>query len=349
MQAPPDPPRRYVSAREVAERAGVSRSAVSRTMTAGASVSVETRRKVEQAAADLGYEVNILARGLLDRHSPIVALFSSSIGSPFMSGLLPAVTAALLERGLAPLLINVDTSPSQLERFGSLGLQLRSAATIFLSGSPPDGLVQKAIASGRPVIVLNRAEDRADRLVLDNAAVGAAACRALVEAGARRLCVVLPSRRTASMIEREHAFLMACGAHDVEIESMTAPENVGPRLTADYRAGQDVSVGLFGRNQPPDGVFCTNDHLALGMMDAARYAYRLKLPEQVSIIGCDDVPMAGWDSYRLTTFRQDPTSSATTLIDMLDRRLAMPDLPPAHFVMEAPIVWRDSVRRPPLA
>ena len=100
----------FVSAQEVAERAGVSRSAVSRTFTPGASVSPETRRKVLEAAEALGYHVNHLARGLMRNESGIVCLIVSEIGTPYRSALLRALTQQLQLSGKIAMLINTDPS-----------------------------------------------------------------------------------------------------------------------------------------------------------------------------------------------------------------------------------------------
>src|ERR1051325_4488054 len=104
------PSKLFVSAQEVAERAGVSRSAVSRTFTPGASVSPETRRKVLEAAEELGYHVNQLARGLMRNESGIVCLIVSEISTPYRSALIRALTQQLQLSGKVAMLINTDRS-----------------------------------------------------------------------------------------------------------------------------------------------------------------------------------------------------------------------------------------------
>ena len=102
-----------VTLREVAERAGVSRSAVSRTYTDGASVSAKTREKVEQAAADLGYSPNVLASSLTTGRTKLVGLVSDNFRNPIFLEIFDLCTKGLQERGLRPLLVNLsdETEP----------------------------------------------------------------------------------------------------------------------------------------------------------------------------------------------------------------------------------------------
>jgi DNA-binding LacI/PurR family transcriptional regulator len=93
-----------------------------------------------------------------------------------------------------------------------------------------------------------------------------------------------------------------------------------------------------------DGLFCLNDHLAFGVMDAVRRSRRLQVGRDFSVIGFDDVPMAAWEAYRLTTFRQDPLLFADEMMAMLERRLDGPDAPAARMLLSSTLIERESVR-----
>ena len=103
--------RRFVSAQDVAQRAGVSRSAVSRAFTPGASIAPVTLARVQAAADALGYEVNDLARGLLAHRSQLVGLVTSDADTPFRAGMIAALSRALIERGNVPALISIGPAP----------------------------------------------------------------------------------------------------------------------------------------------------------------------------------------------------------------------------------------------
>ena len=110
------------------------------------------------------------------------------------------------------------------------------------------------------------------------------------------------------------------------------PRAASPRRSSraghsDYAGGQEAARRLLAGGRPPEAVFCVNDLMAFGALDHLRGA-GLRVPDDVSVIGFDDVPMAGWASYRLTTLRQDPARIAREVVAILDRRNAEPDLPP---------------------
>ena len=129
--------RRFVSAQDVAEHAGVSRSAVSRAFTPGASIAPATLARVQEAASALGYQVNHLARGLHAHRSQLVGLVTSDPDTPFRAQMIAALSRALIERGNVPALISVGPTAGEVANAARQLLRYRAEATVFLSGSPP--------------------------------------------------------------------------------------------------------------------------------------------------------------------------------------------------------------------
>ncbi|WP_333603058.1 LacI family DNA-binding transcriptional regulator, partial [Pantoea eucrina] len=125
-----------VSAQDVAARAGVSRSAVSRAFTPGASVSAATRARVMKAAEELGYHVNHLARGLVRNRSGIVCLIVSEIATPYRATLVRWLTQFLQEAGKVAMVINTDRSDSSVSAALLQAINFRADASIILSGMP---------------------------------------------------------------------------------------------------------------------------------------------------------------------------------------------------------------------
>ena len=108
-----------------------------------------------------------------------------------------------------------------------------------------------------------------------------------------------------------------------------------------YQSGQEAARRVFGRSEAPDGVFCVTDLLALGFMDVARQEFGIAIPDDLCVVGFDDIEQAGWASYQLTTFRQPLDPMADEVVDLL----LEPERAVSERRMIEPIpVWRRSVR-----
>lgn len=314
------PRMRFVSAEQVAQRAGVSRSAVSRTFTPGASVAPATREKVLEAARELGYQVNDLARGVLASHSRLVGIVATRPEAGFRSHLCAALSRALIARGNIPVLINTGRTPEEMLAAQRMLVGHRAEAIVVLSGSPPESFLDLARRNGQPLVVIGRLEPDADHVRAGSSEASCKAAAAFVESGRKRLAVIGSGSGTPSLREREVAFMTEAerlGAHVVSARGSDS----------DYDSGIEAARKLCD-NAPPEAIFCVNDQLAFGAMDSLRTEMRLSVPEDVAVIGFDDVPEAAWLSYRLTTFRQDPAIMAERAVELIDRRLANPDMPP---------------------
>lgn len=329
--------REFVSAQDVAAQAGVSRSAVSRAFTPGASIAPETRQKVMAAAEALGYRVNDLARGLLARRSRLVGLVASDLDTPFRAAVASALTALLMARGNVPTLVRVG--PSQRDGIAAHEtlLSYRAEATIFLSGTPPVSLIELARRNGQPLIALNRTEPGIDHVRSDHAGAARVAAERLIAAGCRSLAVVTSERDTPSLVQRVEAFQAAAN------KAGFAPRVVRIADT-DYAGGLAAGRALFAAGKRPDGVFCVNDLMAFGVLDVARGEYGLAVPRDLCVIGFDDVPQAAWRAYDLATFRQDPEGLAAAAIEVLDKRQAAHDGAAIEIVLPATFIERGSVR-----
>lgn len=328
-------PKSFVSAQMVAERAGVSRSAVSRTFTDGASVSPATRRKVLEAATALGYHVNHLARGLREG-SNIVCLVVADMATHIRASMVDILSRKLQAAGKIIMVINTRSDGSSVEAALRQTLNYRADATVVLSGTPPASLIETCLANGQQVVLINR-DDRlsgSHNLGVDNAMAGREAFFLLRRAGCHRLGLVTSTAGTASLKERERVFLEAAREADMDVSIMAA----GP---TSYASGAEAARRMFGRSQAPDGVFCVTDLLALGFLDVARQDFCLRVPQDLCIIGFDDIEQADWHSYRLTTFAQPLEAMADHVVDLV-RDPAAADA--QRKVFEPMPVWRKSVR-----
>ncbi len=324
----------YVSANEVAERAGVSRSAVSRTFSGAGSVSPATRRKVMKAAEELGYHANLLARGLVGEPSKIVCLIAADVGQPYHSAMIDKMTQQLQLHGKVALIINTKGDDESVSQALRQSMQYRAEASVVLSGSPSSKLVQSCLSNGQRVVLVNRDDDAkgVERIRIDNRSACREALALLRRAGCTRLACVSSQARTSSMTTREGAFAQAAAEVGIEIDVT----RIGP---TSYDTGVESARVLLGRSDPPDGVFCVTDLLAFGFMDAARDIFGVEIPRDLCVIGFDDVPQARWSAYELTTFRQPMDDMVARIAEILtsdERR--------GESVFDVLPVWRKTVR-----
>lgn len=325
---------RFVSAEQVAQLAGVSRSAVSRTFTPGASVSPATREKVMQAAEELGYQVNDLARGLLANQSRLVGLVVTKPEAGFRANLVAALAKALIQRGSVPMLINTGQTEEELVAAQKTLFGHRAEATIILTGSPPSAFVELARRNGQPLVVIGRSEPDADHVRMGNAEASRRAASLFVANGYRRLAIAGSASGTPSVVEREGAFA-------VQAQALGATVKTARGEDSEYAGGLAAGRQLLVGPDRPEAIFCINDLIAFGVMDHARQL-GLAIPDDLAIIGFDDVPQADWLSYSLTSFRQDPELMAARVVELIDRRQEEPDAPPAYERLMPELIIRRS-------
>ncbi|HEV7416552.1 MAG TPA: LacI family DNA-binding transcriptional regulator [Tianweitania sediminis] len=330
----------FVNALQVAKRAGVSRSAVSRAFTPGASIAPETREKVMRAATELGYQVNNLARSLLTNRSRLVGVVATAPELGFRAHLTAALSKALIKRGSVPLIINTGTTEEEINAAQQALFGYRAEATIILSGSPPASFVDLAKRNGQPVIVIGRSEPEVDSVLVDNIVAAQQAARMFVAQGFTRLGLVGSRSATPSILEREQAFCAAAQEHG-------AMASIVRGVDTDYRGGREAARLLLAQAPLPQAIFCVNDLMAFGVIDHLRSLASRPTPAEPFVVGFDDVPEAAWQAYDLTTFRQDPDAIASAAIKMLDRRQADPFAPPVRARVPAPLILRNSFRPSP--
>ncbi|MGF6177100.1 LacI family DNA-binding transcriptional regulator [Ensifer sp. 4252] len=304
--------RGFVTAEEVAKRAGVSRSAVSRTFTPGASVSQAVRRKVLKAARELGYRVNRLAQGLNNDRSNLIGVVGTNLSAPFISKQLDLLSIGLLRRGLQCLLLNAADARKDIAPLIELLFEFRAQAIVVLSGEPPSSIVDECIANGVRLILVNQRLDRTDtNMVLSDDSRGAdlAALR-LISARCRKVAVVSSASQTPAQVRRATAFTQRMQTAGIEVVAWSD----GP---TGYESGYQAGCDLL-RDKKIDGAFCVTDLLALGFLDAARIEMHRRVPEDVSVIGFDDIPQAGWKSYELTTIEQSLSALTANVLAALE-------------------------------
>jgi DNA-binding LacI/PurR family transcriptional regulator len=328
----------FVTAAHVAERAGVSRSAVSRTFTPGASVSDEARARILDAAGRLGYRVNRLAQSLTIARSNIVGLVGADLQQPFHAECLAMLSGALLADGFQCMLLNAAHAERDMGVLIERVLEFRVCAIVVMNGTPPSRIVKECLGNGVPVILVNKPMPgfAVDTVVTDHAAGGRAAAEHLLAAGCRRLVVVSSGARTASLEGRVDAFCKRAAQAGV-------PVSIWRDGPTDYSSGREAALAMLA-DGAIDGAFCVTDLLALGFLDAARLDRGRRVPDDLSVIGFDDIPQAGWGAYQLTTFRQPVRLLTDAVMQVIRERAESPESPHAMITLPASLIVRETVR-----
>ena len=331
-------PKKTANSFDVARAAGVSRSAVSRTFTDGASVSPETREKVIKAARELGYRVNALARSLHKQKSDLVGLVAADLDNPFRAEQIDLLSQGLLERGFRPILLRGDPSADVADLIGSL-LQYSVAGVIVTSDTPPEEICMECLENGVPLVVVNKRDPGApvDRVLTDFETGGRIAFEHLRAAGCTRLAVVTPEKPSYSVMGRGLSFERSALENDVPCVRIA----VG---TQTYEGGLEAANHIHAWRQDIDGVFCTADYLALGVMDGLRHVHGIAIPDDLQLISYDDIPQAAWKSYDLTTIVQCQRALCEATLRLLMDRLADPEAPPNVSTCDVSIIARSTTR-----
>ncbi|MCG7360322.1 LacI family DNA-binding transcriptional regulator [Roseomonas sp. ACRSG] len=287
--------------KDLARDLGMSVATVARAFHPEATVAAATRAAVLSRAEVLGYRSNPLARAIITRRTRIVGILLAEMDNPFYPEALARLTAALQEAGFNAML--VVASPGQpVEAALRLLLSYQPEIAVSLATSLGSEAAAACRAAGTPVLFLNRhPEDLAPdamAIVCDNHHGGARVADHLIEAGARRPAFMAGQADTSTNAERFAGFRDRC------IKRGLPPPRHIHAGTFTYKAGHAAALSCLRGAERPDALFCCNDILAAGVLDAARRDLGLRVPEDLLIAGFDDIALAAWPSYDLSTLRQ---------------------------------------------
>lgn len=288
-----------VTVKDLARDLGMSVSTVSRAFHADTVIARETRDRVLARAKEIGYTPNPFARSLITKRTRIVGLVVADITNPFYPEVMTRLTSDLRAIDMNVMLVAADQSGTVDDALRLL-LNYQPDLVIILAATLSSAAAQECRKSGTPVIFFNRLSGEAGSfgVTCDNEEGGRRAADFLVDRGHRRLAYVSALADASTNVERHRGF----AARAVE-RGLDAPV-VLEAGSFSYSAGHRAAEAMRALPTPPDGVFCANDIVAIGFLDAVRQDLGLSVPEDLSVIGFDDVEMAHWPSHALTTIRQ---------------------------------------------
>ncbi len=331
-----------VTSLDVARHAGVSQSAVSRAFTEGASVSDAMSKRVLKSAREIGYRPNVLARSLITGRSNMVALVVAYLDNQFYPDALERFSRAFQEQGYHILIFltpNGSDEKAQAVVVELLDYQVDGivAASISLS----ERLTRRCQESGIPLLLFNRhqGKDGPASVTSDNFNGARRIAKFLVETGYRRIAHISGWRGSSTGREREDGFRQGLAEYGMSL--VDCRDGMYDRQVAMEMARHMCSIEAHR----PDAIFVGNDHMAFGVLDVLRHELNLRVPEDVAVVGYDDVEAASWKSYDLTTFSQPIAEMVDTTVAELLQRMETPDKPFSQTRLQGELILRGTTGR----
>lgn len=333
-------PLEKITSADVARLAGVSQSAVSRVFTPGASASPKTAAKVRAAAERLGYRPNVLARAMITGRSRIIGLVVAYLENQFYPVALERLSSALQDRGYHILIFMAGNAAENVGQVLDELLDYQVDGIITASVAMTNDLTTRCQAAGIPVVMFNRGQNdpRLSEVTSDNRLGGRRVAEFLAAGGHRRIAHIMGWQGSSTGRDRAEGFREGMAAAGLEPFAMVDGEYSRARAA-------EVARAMCSKPERPDAIFVGNDHMAFAVIDELVHRMGFRVPEDVSIIGYDDVPMAGWAAYSLTTIRQPVEAMVDATVETLLGQIEG-DTVPHHYRIDGPLVVRRSARLP---
>lgn len=323
---------------DVAKIAGVSQSTVSRALRGMPGIAPETIARVQEVARALSYVPSEAGRSLSTRQAKSIGVFTAELTNPFYPGLVEPVRNRLGRLGFRTILFTEPDAAGAAENLPQGVVDGAIITTAHLGSPLPAALRARNI----PFVLANRSVDGVDcdRSTVDNVVGGRLAAEFLADLGHREVGAIFGPSDTSTGRDRELGFRLGLGERAVGM-----PDANIYRGQFSFENGYQGSLELLDRPDRPTAVFCANDVVALGALNAARALGR-HVGRDLTIIGFDDIAMASWELVDLTTVHYDVTAMAQTAADLMVDRIADPRAPFREVTLEPRIVTRGSHHRP---
>ncbi|MEO9176750.1 MAG: LacI family DNA-binding transcriptional regulator [Gaiellales bacterium] len=332
-----------MTSNDVARSLGLSQSTVSRALRGDPRVAPPTLARVLAAAQQMRYAPNLAARSLITRRTRTIGVVVSDITNPFYPELLDILHNEFALASYRTILLNERTDA-----------ELEPHVADLVNGQAVDGLVYVSAVlgvplpgrgpGGLPIVLLNREADApgSDTVVSDNRAGGRLIAETLVARGHRRIALIAGPENTSTSRERELGFRERLAALGVPLD-----EQLRRSGQYSHQSGYRSCLDLLASDPRPTAVFAGNDVVAFGALDAARHL-SVRVPGDLSVVGFDDIDMAGWEGFDLATVRQPLAGMARAAAILLMERIAAErDAPPRRRVFPVELVERGTLGAAP--
>ena len=333
----PEPNNYRATSYDVARKAGVSQSAVSRCFQQGASIAPRTREKVLVAARELNYYPNAIAQGLITRRSNFVAIIISNLTNLYYPEVLAELTQRLSAKGIRVLLFSlaaesdVDEVLDQVWRYRVDG----AIVAARLSAEQLSAFADRGV----PVILYNRFGEGVPvaSVCCDSVSGEHALVDGLVDADHKVFGII--AGPADSYVGEERVEAARRRLHQLGRDCLIVRGNF------DYASGDTALKELMRMtDRKLDALICANDLMAIGAIDSARANFGINVPHDLSIVGFDGVGPATWLAYQVTTIRQPVRRMTEAAVSMLLERIERPELSPEQRLFSGELLPGSSAR-----
>lgn len=337
-----------VSIKDIARRAGVSHSTVSRALGDSPLVREETRERIQALAREMGYSPDLQARALVLGRTRTLGVVVTSIADPFVAAVVQGIEDAAHDAGYSVILSSSNAEPRREIEAVELLRAKRVDLVIVLSSRLGALYLQHLERIGAPVVLINNhSEDRGPytlAVTVDNRHGGYLATAHLLGLGHRRIAYIGGLAHHSDDRERLAGYREALAEYGVEADAHLVVAGDG-----DTGGGQRAFAALWALSPRPSAAFCYNDRTAIGLIHAARGA-KLRLPDDLAIVGFDDIPFASFIEPALTTIAQPMRTLGQRAVEMgltiLNERGREEAPPAANVVLRGQLIVRVSCGAP---
>ena len=306
-----------ITSKDIARAANVSQATVSRVLSGNANVQAETRERVLAVMRKLNYRPNGMARAMRTSRTGNIGVVVSRLANPLYPEMLQVLGQSLTEAGLRMMVWSTDETDE-----GSAASAVRESlvdGVIMTTATALSAPLYEAVMLNAPVVLIHRVVEGwpCDQVGSDNARGAVEVADYIMRAGRKRIGIIEGAPLASTIRLRQQAFRARLG----ELGRPLDPSLTIRVDSFSHKTGYDAALYMLDLAQPPDVLFCVNDVLALGARDAAR-TRGVSVPEQLWIIGYDDIEMASWPAFDLTTVRQPIRRMAEEAVTLLRSRIA---------------------------
>ncbi len=325
--------------REVAQRAGVSYATVSHVINNTRFVSDETRARVQQAMSELNYRPNAIARSLRNGRTNSIGMILPDSSNPYFAEIGRAIEDEAFNHGYSIILCNMELDPDKENFYVDVLIKKQVDGIIFVATGDQLPLLDILRSYHIPVVMIDRdlPEVEVDTIITDNPLGGYLATRHLLELGHRRIaCITGPSSNITPSAGRITGYRRALEEAGISYEDKIV------RL-GDFhpRSGMEITDQFLREPNPPTAIFACNDLMALGAIRAARKA-GLQVPDELSIVGFDNIDLANYTNPPLTTISQEQSHLGVWATQTLVRRITGAHLPYLKETLPTRLIERES-------
>ncbi len=325
---------------DVAKEAGVSFATVSRVLNDGANVKPEKRARVLRAIKRLGYTTNLQARSLRGGRSHLIGLLVRDLGTAYIGEIMRGVDSELAENKYDVMLYTTHRHQAKENEYVTALTRGMTDGLLLVLPRHPEGYLKSLRQKKFPYVVIDHQgiDDRGPAVGATNRAGGYDATRYLLALGHRRIGFITGSMDLGCSRERLDGYRAALRDHGVAADAELVREG-----NFQQPGGYAAAIELMNLQDPPTAIFASNDVMAFGVMEAARERGK-KIPDDISIIGFDDIPQAAQVHPPLTTIRQPLEEMGHRAAQMLLEIIEHPEQAAEKIELPTELVMRESTR-----